>query len=40
VDFVEHIRGQRKFESVEELVECMGRDVETARKILIAVAAG
>ncbi len=40
VDFVEHIRGQRKFESVDELVESMGRDVETARKILTAVDAG
>ncbi|MBF6464155.1 bifunctional riboflavin kinase/FAD synthetase [Nocardia beijingensis] len=40
VDFVEHIRGQRKFDSVEELVESMGRDVETARKILTAVDAG
>lgn len=37
VDFVDHVRGQRKFDSIDELVEHMGRDVETTRKVLAAV---
>ncbi len=36
VDFVEQLRGMRKFESIDELVEAMGRDVEEARKVLTA----
>ncbi|MCM6774093.1 bifunctional riboflavin kinase/FAD synthetase [Nocardia sp. CDC159] len=36
VDFVEHVRGQRKFASVDELVQAMGRDVEHTRKVLSA----
>ncbi|MFC6012704.1 bifunctional riboflavin kinase/FAD synthetase [Nocardia lasii] len=36
VDFVEQLRGMRKFESIDELVEAMGRDVEEARKVLAA----
>ncbi|GGK41983.1 bifunctional riboflavin kinase/FAD synthetase [Nocardia camponoti] len=34
VDFVEQVRGMRKFDSVDELVEEMGRDVAKAREIL------
>jgi riboflavin kinase/FMN adenylyltransferase len=34
VRFVEHIRPELRFDSVEELVERMGRDVEVARKVL------
>jgi riboflavin kinase/FMN adenylyltransferase len=34
VEFVERIRGMEKFESVDELVEQMGRDVEKARGLL------
>lgn len=36
VDFVEQLRGMRKFDSIDELVEAMGRDVEAARKVLTA----
>ncbi|MFC9896213.1 bifunctional riboflavin kinase/FAD synthetase [Nocardia sp. NPDC127579] len=36
VDFVEHLRGMRKFDSLEELLEAMGRDVENTRKVLTA----
>ncbi|WP_081706163.1 bifunctional riboflavin kinase/FAD synthetase [Nocardia sp. CNY236] len=36
IDFVDHVRAQRAFDSVDELTETMGRDVETARKILTA----
>ncbi|MRH92678.1 bifunctional riboflavin kinase/FAD synthetase [Nocardia sp. SYP-A9097] len=36
VDFVEQLRGMRKFESIEDLVEAIGRDVEQARKVLTA----
>lgn len=36
VDFVEQLRGMRKFESIEELVEAIGRDVDQARKVLTA----
>ncbi len=34
VDFVEHLRGMRKFASIEDLLEAMGRDVENTRKVL------
>jgi len=34
VDFIERIRGVRSFESVDGLVEQMGRDVGKAREIL------
>ncbi|MFI5498903.1 bifunctional riboflavin kinase/FAD synthetase [Nocardia asteroides] len=36
VDFVEQLRGMRKFDSIDDLVEAMGRDVENARKVLTA----
>ncbi|MEV0333714.1 bifunctional riboflavin kinase/FAD synthetase [Nocardia sp. NPDC050717] len=36
VDFVEQLRGMRKFDTVDDLVEAMGRDVESARKVLTA----
>ena len=36
VDFVARIRGQEKFESVDDLIEAMGRDTEKARAILAA----
>ena len=34
VDFVSRIRGQKKFDSVDKLVEAMGRDTDKARAIL------
>lgn len=34
VDFVEQLRGMRKFDSIEDLVEAIGRDVDQARKVL------
>ncbi len=36
VDFVARLRGQMKFDSVEELIAAMGRDTEKARGILAA----
>lgn len=36
VDFVSRIRGQKKFDSVDKLVEAMGRDTDKARAILAA----
>ncbi|MGV9410778.1 bifunctional riboflavin kinase/FAD synthetase [Nocardia sp. NPDC003693] len=39
VDFVEQLRGMRRFESIEELVEAIGADVDEARKVLTADAA-
>jgi len=36
VDFVARIRGQRKFDSVDQLIEAMGRDTDKARSILAA----
>lgn len=36
VDFVEQLRGMRKFESIDELVEAIGRDVKQAREVLTA----
>ncbi|MFD0000685.1 bifunctional riboflavin kinase/FAD synthetase [Nocardia sp. NPDC127526] len=34
VDFVEQLRGMRKFESIDDLVEAIGQDVNQARKVL------
>lgn len=34
VDFVSRIRGQKKFDSVDKLIEAMGRDTDKARAIL------
>jgi riboflavin kinase/FMN adenylyltransferase len=34
LDFLERLRGERRFDSVEALVEQMGSDVEEVRKIL------
>jgi riboflavin kinase / FMN adenylyltransferase len=34
LDFLERLRGERRFDSVEELVEQMGADVEQTRKIV------
>ncbi|MFE3189982.1 bifunctional riboflavin kinase/FAD synthetase [Nocardia sp. NPDC059240] len=34
VDFVEQLRGMRKFDSIEDLVEAIGKDVDQARKVL------
>ncbi|MCX6493700.1 MAG: bifunctional riboflavin kinase/FAD synthetase, partial [Rhodococcus sp.] len=39
VDFVERLRGMEKFDSMEALVEEMGRDADRARSILAASAA-
>ncbi len=36
VDFVARLRGQKKFDSVDTLIEAMGRDTEKARAILTA----
>ena len=36
VDFIARIRGQEKFDSVEDLVRQMGADTERARSILAA----
>ncbi len=36
VDFVARLRGQRKFDSVDKLIEAMGRDTDKARTILAA----
>ena len=36
VDFVEHLRGMRKFASIDELTTEIGRDVERTREILAA----
>ncbi|MCW1959345.1 MAG: bifunctional riboflavin kinase/FAD synthetase, partial [Mycobacterium sp.] len=36
VDFVARIRGQRKFGSVDDLINAMGRDTEKVRAILAA----
>jgi riboflavin kinase/FMN adenylyltransferase len=36
VDFVARLRGQEKFDSVDDLVEAMGRDTDKARAILAA----
>ncbi|WP_207390377.1 bifunctional riboflavin kinase/FAD synthetase [Rhodococcus sp. ABRD24] len=40
VDFVERVRGMEKFDSVDALIEEMGRDSDRARQILTAAAAG
>jgi riboflavin kinase/FMN adenylyltransferase len=34
VDFVTHIRGQARFDSVDDLITQMHRDVDTAREVL------
>ncbi|MER8068747.1 bifunctional riboflavin kinase/FAD synthetase [Streptomyces sp. NPDC094034] len=34
VDFLSYVRGQRKFESIEALLEAMGDDVKTSRALL------
>lgn len=34
VEFIDFIRGMEKFDSVDELLVAMGRDVEKAREIL------
>jgi riboflavin kinase / FMN adenylyltransferase len=34
LDFVERLRGERRFDSVEELVEQMGRDVDETRRVV------
>lgn len=39
VDFVDHIRKEEKYDSVDELVAQMNKDVENAKAILAAVAA-
>jgi riboflavin kinase / FMN adenylyltransferase len=36
LDFVAHIRGQRKFGSVQDLIDAMGNDIERARVVLAA----
>jgi riboflavin kinase/FMN adenylyltransferase len=33
IAFAQRLRGERRFESVEQLVEQMGRDIEEARRI-------
>ena len=33
IDFLQRLRGERRFESVEDLVEQMGRDVERTREL-------
>ncbi|MGI8750434.1 MAG: bifunctional riboflavin kinase/FAD synthetase [Thermoleophilaceae bacterium] len=38
IAFVQRLRGEKRFESVKELVAQMGRDVEQARRILAQVA--
>lgn len=35
VDFVARLRGQKKFDSVEDLIVAMGRDTEKARRLLV-----
>lgn len=37
VDFVEHLRGMEKFDSVDDLIEEMGRDAKRAHQVLDAV---
>jgi FAD synthase len=34
VRFVEHLRGEQKFDSVDDLVAQIARDVEMARRVL------
>jgi riboflavin kinase / FMN adenylyltransferase len=33
LDFLERLRGERRFDSVDELVEQMGRDVDETRRV-------
>ncbi len=35
LDFIERLRGERRFESAEALIEQMHRDVERAREIVL-----
>lgn len=34
VDFVQHLRGMRRFDSIDDLVRAMGEDVEQTRQVL------
>jgi riboflavin kinase/FMN adenylyltransferase len=36
LDFVARIRGQKKFDSVRDLIAAMGKDTDRARKLLSA----
>ncbi len=40
VDFVKHLRGMRRFDSVDELIAAMRGDVEQTRQVLAAGSAG
>ena len=35
VDFVEHLRGMERFDSIDDLVVAMGKDAERARSVLV-----
>ena len=35
LDFIERLRGERRFDSVDALVEQMGRDVHETRRIAV-----
>ncbi len=39
VDFVQHLRGMRRFDSIDDLVRAMGDDVEQTRQVLAAAEA-
>lgn len=39
VDFVQHLRGMRRFDSVDDLIRAMGEDVEQTRQVLAAAEA-
>jgi len=39
VDFVQHLRGMRRFDSIDDLVRAMGDDVEQTRQVLVAAEA-
>ncbi|SUA46621.1 Riboflavin biosynthesis protein ribF [Nocardia africana] len=39
VDFVQHLRGMRRFDSIDDLVRAMGEDVEQTRQVLAAAEA-
>jgi riboflavin kinase/FMN adenylyltransferase len=40
LDFISRLRGERRFQSAEELIQQMGRDVEQAREIVTAFVLG
>jgi riboflavin kinase/FMN adenylyltransferase len=40
VDFLAHVRGQRKFESIDALLEAIGEDVKRSRALVEAHDAG